>query len=74
MKNIFYAICVSIGLTFTSLNTALASDAKETTKVCVNIKDKSGKEVKDAKGNVKQNCKTMKVHKKLEGTAVPVKK
>ena len=38
------------------------------------VKDKAGKPVKDAKGNVKQNCKEMKVHKKLEGTEVPVKK
>jgi hypothetical protein len=42
--------------------------------VCVDVKDKEGKPVKDAKGNVKQNCKEMKVHKKLEGTEVPVKK
>lgn len=46
----------------------------EKTKVCVDVKDKAGKPVKDAKGNVKQNCKEMKVHKKLEGTEVPVKK
>lgn len=70
MKNIFLALLIVTGMS----GYAYASDAKETTKVCVNIKDKSGKEVKDAKGNVKQNCKTMKVHKKLEGTAVPVKK
>jgi hypothetical protein len=38
------------------------------------VKDKAGKDVKDAKGVVKQNCKEMKVHKKLEGTPVPVKK
>ena len=38
----------------------------ETTKVCVDVKDKAGKP--------KQNCKEMKVHKKLEGTPVPVKK
>jgi hypothetical protein len=42
--------------------------------VCVDVKDKAGKPVKDAKGVVKQNCKEMKVHKKLEGTPVPVKK
>ena len=46
----------------------------ETTKVCVDVKDKAGQVVKDKKGNVKQNCKEMKVHKKLEGTEVPVKK
>lgn len=46
----------------------------ETKKVCVDVKDKDGKPVKDAKGNVKQTCKEVKVHKKLEGTEVPVKK
>lgn len=70
MKNIFLALLIVAGMS----GYVHASDAKETTKVCVDIKDKSGKEVKDAKGKVKQNCKTMKVHKKLEGTAVPVKK
>lgn len=48
-------------------------EKKETKKVCVDVKDKEGKPVKDAKGNVKQNCKEMKVHKKLEGTEVPKK-
>lgn len=46
----------------------------KTKKVCVDVKDKEGKPVKDAKGNVKQNCKEVKVHQKLEGTKVPDKK
>jgi hypothetical protein len=54
--------------------TAPAVATGETKKVCVDVKDKEGKPVKDAKGNVKQNCKEVKVHKKLEGTEVPVKK
>lgn len=46
----------------------------ETRKVCVDVK-KDGKEVIDPKtGKVKQNCKEVKVHKKLEGTPVPEKK
>jgi hypothetical protein len=52
-----------------------AKAQKETKKVCVDVKDKEGKEVKDPKtGKVKQNCKEVKQHKKLEGTDVPVKK
>jgi len=52
-----------------------ASDNKKETKiVCVDVKDKDGNVVKDTKGNPKQNCKEMKVHKKLEGTEVPPKK
>jgi hypothetical protein len=54
--------------------TAPAVAEGETKKVCVDVKDKEGKPVKDAKGNVKQSCKEVKVHKKLEGTEVPVKK
>lgn len=67
MKNFFLSLLV----TLFSL-TAYADG--ETTKVCVDIKDKNGQVVKDAKGNVKQQCKEMKVHKKLEGTKVPEKK
>jgi len=65
MKKILLAIglCVS-----------LFAHAAETTKVCVDVKDKAGQVVKDKAGKPKQNCKEMKVHKKLEGTEVPVKK
>ena len=53
---------------------AVADEPKETKKVCVDVKDKQGQVVKDKDGKPKQNCKDMKVHKKLEGTEVPVKK
>jgi hypothetical protein len=46
----------------------------ETKQVCVDVKDKAGEPVKDKSGKVKQNCKTMKKHEKLEGTKVPEKK
>jgi hypothetical protein len=69
MKSIIFAL----GLAF-AVVPAVYAESKETKKVCVDVKDKMGKSVKDAKGNVKQNCKKMKVHKKLEGTNVPVKK
>lgn len=45
----------------------------ETRKVCVDVKDKDGKPVKDKDGKTKQNCRDVKVHKKLEGTEVPKK-
>jgi len=55
-------------------NHAAADAAKETKKICVDVK-KDGKEVKDPKtGKVKQSCKEVKQHKKLEGHEVPVKK
>ena len=66
MKNyIFVAgLCLAVSTVF----------AAETTKVCVDVKDKEGKVVMDKSGKPKQNCKEMKVHKKLEGTEVPPKK
>lgn len=49
-----------------SLLVVSVAHAIETKKVCV--------EQKDAKtGKVKEVCKTIKVHKKFEGTAVPEK-
>lgn len=74
MKNIL----ISTFIALTSLGfvaTTQAEEKKETKTVCVDVKDKEGKPVKDAKtGKVKQSCKEMKVHKKLEGTKVPEKK
>ncbi len=63
------ALVLALALAFTSVAWAEA----ETKKVCVDVM-KDGKPVKDAKGNVKQNCKEVKIHKKLEGTKVPEKK
>ena len=45
-----------------------------TKKVCKDVLDKNGKVVLNKDGTNKQTCKTIKVHKKLEGTEVPVKK
>jgi len=53
---------------------AVADQPKETKRVCVDVKDKEGKEVKDKNGKVKQNCKEIKQHKKLDGEKVPEKK
>jgi len=46
----------------------------ETKQVCVDVKDKAGLVVKDKAGKVKQTCKIMKKHEKLQGTPVPEKK
>ena len=71
MKHLLIALSLALGSQF-----VIAEEpAKETKQVCVDVKDKEGKPVKDAKGNVKQNCKEVKQHKKLEGaTEVPGKK
>ncbi len=39
--------------------------------VCHPKKDKNGKEVKDKAGKVVEECKQIKVRKKLEGTEIP---
>ena len=46
----------------------------ETKEVCEPAKDKAGKEIVNKDGTPKQVCKKIKVHKKFEGTEVPVKK
>ena len=68
MKSLILAITLALG---TSL--AYADKPKETVKVCVDVKDKAGQTVVDPKTKQpKQNCKTVKKHKKLEGAeAVP---
>jgi len=70
MKKIVLALALALGSQF-----AMAEEPKEKTRVCVDIKDKEGRDVVDPKTKkVKQNCKEVKVHKKLEGHEVPVKK
>jgi len=52
-----------------------ADEAPATKKVCLDVQGKDGKPVIDPKTKKpKQDCKTVKVHKKHEGTAIPEKK
>jgi len=46
----------------------------EAKQVCKDVVGKDGKVVVQKDGKPKQTCKTIKVHKKLEGTEIPVKK
>lgn len=61
MKSIILAGFLSLAI---GMPTAVYAEAK-TKEVCKVKKDAAGKEVK--------KCKTIKVHKKLEGTKVPPK-
>ena len=72
MKHIIFVA----GLCLTLAQPVLATEPpRETKKICVDVKDKEGRDVIDPKTKkVKQNCKEVKQHKKLEGTEVPVKK
>ena len=71
MKKILLVLALALGSQF-----VIAEEPKkETKRICVDVKDKEGKEVIDPKTKkVKQNCKEVKQHKKLEGHDVPVKK
>jgi hypothetical protein len=48
--------------------------APATKKVCVDVQGRDGKPVMGKDGKPKQNCTTVKVRPKFEGTAVPDKK
>jgi hypothetical protein len=50
-------------------------EAPKTKKICVDIQGKNGKPVIDPKTKKpRQDCRTIKIRKKHEGTEVPVKK
>lgn len=71
-------LLVVLGLMITFAYPAYANnhDAKPATKkVCVDAQGKDGKPIIDPKTKKpRQNCKEVKMHKKHEGTEVPVKK
>lgn len=71
MKKILLVLALFLGSEFAVAD----GQPRETKKICVDIKDKEGKEVIDPKTKkVKQNCKEVKQHKKLESTNVPAMK
>ena len=59
-----------MGLSLALLPHQSANAAAEIKEVCKDKVDKAGKPVMKA-GKAVQDCKKIKVHKKLEGTAVP---
>ena len=60
-------LLIATALTFSLLAPSLAFATAETKKVCVEQTDPKTKQTKEV-------CKTITVHKKLEGTKVPDKK
>lgn len=62
-------------ITILALSVSSLTFAAETKQVCIDAMTKDGKPIIDTKtGKPKQECREMKVHKKLEGTKVPDKK
>lgn len=73
MKHIIFVAGLALALSYP----VQAADDKdgpgkgEMQTVCHPKKDKDGKEVKGKDGKVVQECKQIKVRKKLEGTEIP---
>jgi hypothetical protein len=63
MKKIILALIATFAL-------ATAFAEAETKKVCKEKTDKAGKVILDKAGKPQEECKTIKVHQKLEGTKV----
>jgi hypothetical protein len=76
MKKVFAALyLVGIYSLCLAATTTMAHAEAEKKEVCHDKVDKAGKPVMDKKtGKPAQDCKVIKVHKKLEGTEIPVKK
>jgi uncharacterized protein YcfJ len=54
-----------------TVSTETPRTAPRTKEVCKDVVGKDNKPVKNKDGSVKQACKTIKVHKKAEGTKIP---
>jgi hypothetical protein len=66
-------LCTAVIATMAIALSAPAYAETKTKEVCKDVVGKDGKPVKNKDGTTKQACKTIKVHKKLEGTEVPKK-
>lgn len=71
MKKIFFIFAIVASIPLLSYHGV--SFAVEVKKVCVDKVTNDGKKVLDKDGKPVQECKEIKVHKKLEGTEVPKK-
>lgn len=69
MKALILALALAFSMPAFSADTA---EPPKTKRVCKDVV-KDGKPVKNKDGSVKQECKTIKIHKKHEGTKVPAK-
>jgi len=66
IAEVVFATCVALGSQYVYAG-------GEEKKVCEDKKDKAGKVVNGKDGKPVQVCKTIKVHKKVEGDKVPTK-
>lgn len=72
MKHLIFAAGLALVLSFPAHADDKEGPGKgEMKTVCHPKKDKDGKEVKGKDGKVVEECKQIKVRKKLEGTEIP---
>jgi hypothetical protein len=71
MKQLIQSVFVSLALIFGTVS--YAEKPAETKKVCMDKLTKDGKVVTGKDGKPVQDCKEVKIHKKLDGTKVPTK-
>jgi len=72
MKNILTSLLTVYISVFSSMVYA-ADESPKTKQICTDVKDKNGHVVLNKDGTSKQTCRTIKIHKKYEGTPVPSK-
>jgi len=71
MKNIIFIAGLALAVALPAYAADDTAGKGEVKKVCHPKKDKAGKEVKDKNGKVVEECKDVKVRKKLEATEIP---
>lgn len=72
MKHLIFVAGLALALAYPAYADDKEGPGKgEMKTVCHPKKDKEGKEVKDKNGKVVEECKQVKVRKKLEGTEIP---
>lgn len=71
MKNIIFVAGLALSLAFPAIAADEGPGKGEVKEVCHPKKDKAGKEIVGKDGKPVQECKKIKVRKKLEGTEIP---
>ncbi len=72
MKHIIFAAGLALAVSYPAYADKHDKKEPETKQVCVDVQGRDGKPVIDPKTKKpKQNCTTVKIRKKHEGTAIP---
>jgi hypothetical protein len=76
MKTLFAIVLSAFAITAFAQDTKkdAPAEAPKTKQVCKDVMGKDGKPVLLKDGKPKQDCRTIKIHQKFEGTEIPPKK